>query len=270
MPTLTNRLLSVAALSLLASACGMWGTGVYNPKEHRMAVGAHSLTLKDGVTPAQFEAFVTGPFQELWKQPIGGVKAGIGKCDRGQKVGQYELAWFFDSEALRDAYFPSESVVAARWHEDVGDQVKPVMDELFKLCAHTSWTDYIVLHSPWPPEGDEQTMMFGTHDLELREGVRDADFARFVEGEFASAWNEEIAGCGQIVMKGDRGANAGKYRIIYSFRPHTLRDQYLPTPTTQSKEFREKVRPLFPDEVTAKFQSMVKSVGYSDWGPVLR
>ena len=270
MPALTNRHLAVAALSLLASACGMWGTGVYDPKEHRPAVRVHSLALKDGVTPAQFEAFVTGPLQELWKQPIGGVKAGIDKCDRGQKAGQYELAWFFESEALRDAYFPSESVVVERWHEDVGNHVKPVMDELFKLCAHTSWTDYIVLWKSWPPEGDEQTVMFGTHDLELREDVSEADFEWFVGREFASAWRNEIAGCGRIVLKGDRGANAGNYRIIYSFRPHTLRDRYLPTPTTQSAEFREKFRPLFPNEVTEKFQSMAKSVGYSDWGPVLR
>ena len=32
---------------------------------------------------------------------------------------------------------------------------------------------------------------------------------------------------------------AGKYRIIHSLLPHTLRDRYLPTPTTQSTEFRE-------------------------------
>lgn len=270
---MSRRSLHVASatlLSLLASSCGMFGTGVYDPDEHRMAVGIHSLKLKDGVTPAQFEAFVTGPFQELWKAPIGGVMAGIGKCDRGQKVGQYELAWFFDTVARRDAYFPSSEEISDSWDEQVGDRIQPVMDEFFKLCTRTSWTDYVMLADTPIPEGDEQTMMFGTHDLELREGVRDADFERFVQGEFAAAWTKEIAGLGQAVLKADRGENAGKYRIIYRFRPHTLRDRYLPTPTTESTEFREEVRPMLPDDVTQKFQSMARSTGYSDWGPVLR
>jgi len=231
-------------------------------------VGIHDLELAEGVTPEQFEAFVAGPFAEFWSTPRGGLSMGIGKCDRGESFGRYQLAFFFDSMAVRDGYFPAESGTPTElWQREMEPVVGETMDALFELCQSTGFTDYVVLSAT---QADDPTVpaTFGIHRLELQDGATAEAVEAFARGAHAEAWSKQIAGCGQAIMVGERGEHVGEFRIVYSFRPHTLRDRYIPEGRL-SDEFVNDVQPLLPEETGAEFGRLCRSVGFSDWAPVL-
>lgn len=265
---LATQVTALAGVATLLSSCISDGGSRAVEDPSRPVVGIHDLELAEGVTPEQFEAFIAGPFAEFWSTPRGGLSIGVGKCDRGESLGRYQLAFFFDSKAVRDGYFPDEDGQPTElWEEEMEPVVGPVMNELFELCESTAFTDYVVL-SATRPEDPSVPATFGIHRLELNEGVTAEDFEAFATGPHAAAWGQPIAGCGQGIMVGERGENVGQYRIVYGFRPHTLRDRYIPNGGL-SEEFRTQVQPLMPAEVGEEFRSLCRSVGFSDWAPIL-
>jgi hypothetical protein len=259
---------TVLSASLLSAACVSSEKARVVDGSSMPVVGVHDLELAEGVTPEQFEAFVAGPFADFWSTPRGGFSVGVGKCDRGESLGQYQLAFFFDSMAVRDSYFPTaDGAPTELWEREMEPVVGETMDALFALCTSTGFTDYVVL-SATEPEDPTVPPTFGTHRLELREGVTSDDMVAFARGAHAEAWAKPIAGCGQVIMVGERGEHTGEFRIVYSFRPYTLRDRYIPEGGF-SEEFVNDVQPLLPVETRAEFDSLCRSVGFSDWAPVL-
>ena len=234
----------------------------------RPLVGIHDLVLREGVTEEQFEAFVAGPLREAFREPVNGVSVGVSKCDRGESVGQYQMGWFFKSVAKRDSYFPEGGEATDLYQEEVGQHVGEIMSQLFSLCQSTGFTDYVIVFGTEVPSGERVPALYGAHKLELRDGVSEEAFEEFITGDYARAWSNEIKGCGQVILKGDRGERTGKYQIVHRFRPWTLRDQYIPEPSRISEEFAEEVMPLFPEEEDNRFWEMVRRDGFSDWGPI--
>ena len=261
-------LLGVLSILFLSGCQFMGGSRDLPSGDDRRVVGIHDLALREGVTPEQFEAFVSGPLSERFSEPVNGVIVGVAKCDRGESIGGYQMAWFFESVAQRDSYFPSETEVTDLYREEVGQYIKDVMDELFSLCRSTGYTDYVMIFDTPVPPGESLPMTFGAHKLELRDGVTEEAFESFVTGPYAKAWSEEIKGCGNTVLKGDRGERAGKYQIVHRFRPWTLRDQYIPEPARLSEEWINEVQPLLPEEGN-QLDEMARRDGFSDWGPIL-
>ena len=71
-------------------------------------IAVRELELKAGVDPAQFERFARATYNPGWEGVVPGLKAYIGKADRGALKGGYALILIFDGEKTRDAIFPKE------------------------------------------------------------------------------------------------------------------------------------------------------------------
>jgi hypothetical protein len=71
-------------------------------------IAVRELQLKAGVDTAQFERFVRDRYNPGWESAVPGLKAYIGKADRGAQKGSYALLLVFDGEKTRDAIFPKE------------------------------------------------------------------------------------------------------------------------------------------------------------------
>ena len=94
-------------------------------------------------------------------------------------------------------------------------------------------------------------------------------FETFVAGPFAEAWPATIEGFGRAILVGERGERVGEYQNVFVFTPASLRDEFFPTPTTQSKFFREKVAPRVPSETGDTIRKMTIREGFSDWAPIV-
>lgn len=64
--------------------------------------------------------------------------------------------------------------------------------------------------------------------LELREGVEAAKFETFVKEEFANVFAKPVHGVQPHIVKGDRGAAKGKYKLVVVFSSKDIRDKYFP------------------------------------------
>ena len=179
------------------------------------------------------------------------------------------MGWFFESVAQRDSYFPEGGEATDLYEEEVGQHVGEIMSQLFSLCQSTGFTDYVVVFATPDPSEGQVPALYGSHKLELRDGVTEGAFEEFITGDYAKAWSKEIKGCGNIILKGDRGERAGKYTIVHRFRPWTLRDQYIPEPSRLSEEWTNEVEPLLPEEAGNRLREMAGRDGFSDWGPIL-
>ncbi|MDG2030576.1 MAG: hypothetical protein P8J45_06195 [Phycisphaerales bacterium] len=269
------------ASSALLGAC-MLATGCDTPQknstvhEHahfptgdqRPLVGVHEIKLNEGVTEEAFDAFVSGPFAELWKEPIGGVHVRVDRGDRGQDDGQYLAVWSFDSVACRNRYFPTSTEVTQAFRDDVQSKLTDVQAKFDSMCSSTEFTDFVVLFSTEPVEGMDSRSLYGVHNIELRPGVSEETFEDFVTGAYAKAWQKPIAGIGHAIVKGERGAQVGAYKLVITFTPASLRDEYIPSPTQVSKFFREEVMPQMPSEIDNRLRTMVKDTGFTDYAPV--
>ena len=277
MKILTIRFASSALLGacLLATGCDTPQKNSTAPEnahfptgDERPLVGVHKIMLNEGVTEEAFDAFVTGPFAELWKEPIGGIQVRVDRGDRGQNDGQYLAVWSFESVACRNRYFPTSTEVTQAFRDDVRSKLTDVQAEFDSMCSSTEFTDFVVLFSTVPVEGTDSRSLYGVHDLELRPGVSAETFEDFVTGPYAEAWQKPIEGIGHIIVKGERGAEVGAYKLVIRFTPASLRDDYIPSPSQVSKFFREKVMPQMPAEINNRFRTMVRDTGFTDYAPI--
>ena len=68
--------------------------------------------------------------------------------------------------------------------------------------------------------------VFSIHSLDLRPGVQEAEFERFVREKLLSL--VDFPGEKLSVLKGDRGERAGKYAILVEIDSVETRDRYYP------------------------------------------
>lgn len=234
----------------------------------RPMIGVHDLELADGVTPDEFEAFVSGPFSTCFTKPVGGLVVKIQKCDRGRGVGDYCAVWSFDSVAQRNAYFPGDGSPTASFADEVASKLPPAWSRLWEMCDSVEFTDYVVMYAT-PAAESGAGNLYGVHDLVLAEGVKPTDFEKFVTGPFAEAWPEAIEGLGRAILVGERGERVGQYQNVFVFTPASLRDEFFPTPTTQSAFFRDRVAPRMSDDIGERIRNMTVREGFSDWAPIV-
>ncbi|HET7076876.1 MAG TPA: hypothetical protein VFM49_05435 [Chloroflexia bacterium] len=94
--------------------------------------------------------------------------------------------------------------------------------------------------------------VYGIHPLELQPGVTGAAYEQFMAGEGAALLHA-IPGGKVSLLKGDRGARAGRYAALWEFDSAAARDQVFPPgqPTAESMEqLPEPLRRLFEKAAT--------------------
>jgi hypothetical protein len=76
--------------------------------------------------------------------------------------------------------------------------------------------------------------VFGIHEIELRPGVTAEEFEQFM-ADAMPKW-PQFEGFTAYVAKGDRGAHAGKYILVFEIESTEARDRYYPAPDMPSEE----------------------------------
>ncbi len=263
------------ASSLVVSGSAIGQTDSSSKKEssvpvgdQRPLVGIHDIRLADGVSESDFETFVKGPLAELWKKPIGGIQIRVYKGDRGAAKGKYRVTWEFENVACRNRYFPSNSKITQAFRDDVQSKLTDVQTKFDSMLSRTGFTDFVILFATDPVAGTDARSLYGVHDIALLPGVSAETFESFVTGPYAQAWKSPIGGIGHMVMKGERGKEAGQYKLVYRFTPASLRDEYVPQANRTSDIFRDEIMPKMPEELQEKFYTMVEDKSFTDYAPI--
>jgi hypothetical protein len=83
------------------------------------------------------------------------------------------------------------------------------------------------------------------HEIELHPGVKEEDYERFFTEEFAPAYSA-VPGWKITLLKGDRGARAGKYVVTVEIESVETRDRHYPAPDQPSEELQRYTHDLTP------------------------
>jgi hypothetical protein len=126
------------------------GSGVVTGSEHEQRVlGLHHLSLKDGVTPEDFERFVAEEWSPVFSGLFPGIRIMVAKGDRGAGVGDYLLVYDIQSMYVRKWYWPvaggegTEAATALR--ETCGNACSDAIDKFYSMAENTGYTDYVEL-----------------------------------------------------------------------------------------------------------------------------
>jgi len=111
-------------------------------------IAVRELQLKADADTAQFEQFVRSSYNPAWEGAVPGVKAYIGKADRGAQKGSYALIIIFDGERTRDAIFPKEGGGASTAFAPMLEQplaLNKALDAFVEPGSLSVYTDYVVM-----------------------------------------------------------------------------------------------------------------------------
>ena len=92
--------------------------------------------------------------------------------------------------------------------------------------------------------------------LTLKKKTDPGAFERYVAEEYAPAYQKFVPGVRALVLKADRGKNAGKYLHIYIFDSVNTRDLYFPAGKPMSEIGVQVFKPV--DELNSKLEQYVK------------
>jgi len=139
----------VTIATILTCALGALAPLVAQPSGGTSEVIAvRELQLKAGVDTTQFERFVRSTYNPAWDRAVPGMRAYIGKADRGAQKGTYALFIVFDGEKTRDDIFPKEGGGAAAKFAAVMKAPLALNEELGKYLEPgglSVYTDYVAM-----------------------------------------------------------------------------------------------------------------------------
>jgi hypothetical protein len=114
------------------------------------------------------------------------------------------------------------------------------------------------------------TRVYGLHEIELNPGVSEEDFENFFLNEMATA--PIFPGFKLQLLKGDRGARAGKYLMLFDIDSRETRDRFAPASNKSSEEsdqFQEEhkdvLEPLFQKWATFSPTDIGQNLNYTDY-----
>lgn len=163
-----------------------------------------------------------------------GASGWVMKGDRGERNGEYVFAWTFNYKSTRDYYFPARGLANyPQWNAvlnliDFHAPEQPLVDSL------NTYTDFIVVGYPKmiaPQLGEIIAVRFFTIPEENQE-----EFETFIENEYHMAFQENIDGYYNYVLKGDRGDKVGMYMLLTVFDTADRRNEYYPIPLEPASE----------------------------------
>ena len=206
------------------------------------AFSLRAARLKEEVEPEAFEKL-------LKESPsadgvIPGVKFLRFKADRGAKKGEYIQLWVYESIEVRDFYFPVEdgpSLWSAWMQASDGllqrlwSQTSPYLRPA-EPDAKAQYSGYVTIK---PTAAKKQIVLndkcpsaFSFWPLTLKEGVSPKAFEKFIKG--MPSLDKVIPGVQFAFFKGDRGADKGKYIMLWVFESVKTRDFYFPQEDSES------------------------------------
>lgn len=171
-------------------------------------------------------------YYNQWCEKVAEYSKGAGgwimKGDRGERNGEYIFAWTFNYKATRDYYFPTSDMsnypqwqaVLQKFQFHAPD--KPLVDSII------SYTDFVVIGFPKliaPQLGEVMAVRY----FDVEEGLRN-EFEDFIENVYHPAFQENIEGYYNYVLKGDRGTKKDSYLLLTVFDNADRRDEYYPVP----------------------------------------
>lgn len=188
-------------------------------------IALRELELIDGTNEIIFLNYYTR-WCQLITEHSKGASGWVMKGDRGERSGEYIFAWTFNCKSTRDYYFPSSDManypqwnaVLSRFHFQAPKQ--QLVDSI------NSYTDFVVIGFPRmiaPQLGEIIAIRY----FEIPEDKK-AKFEAFVEEEFHPAYQKNIEGYYNYVLKGERGDKIGKYVLFTVFDTADRRNEYYP------------------------------------------
>jgi hypothetical protein len=111
-------------------------------------LGIHYYKLKEGVSPLEFERFVTEEWSPVNNELFPGILIRLMKGERGSKVGHYIMIYEMNSLKIRNFYFPTrgeKTEEAFAIIEKCGEQCTQVWNRFDELAERTEYTDYVEL-----------------------------------------------------------------------------------------------------------------------------
>ena len=79
--------------------------------------------------------------------------------------------------------------------------------------------------------------VYGLHEIELQPGVEPDEYERFFAEEIAAS--PIVPGWKVHLLKGDRGARAGKFLVLLEIESLESRDRYFPRPGEASDDYTQ-------------------------------
>ncbi|MBE0652456.1 MAG: hypothetical protein IH594_01580 [Bacteroidales bacterium] len=150
------------------------------------------------------------------------------KGDRGDRNGEYIFAWTFNCKSTRDYYFPSSEMANYPQWNAVLNRFDFHAPNQQLVESITSYTDFIVLGFSKmiaPQLGEIIAVRYFDIEPERKE-----EFEKFVEDIYHLAFQQNIDGYYNYVLKGDRGSLQGKYVLFTVFDTADRRNEYYPVP----------------------------------------
>ncbi len=108
--------------------------------------------------------------------------------------------------------------------------------------------------------------VFGVREIELQPGVEPHEFERFFAEEIASL--PEVPGWKSRLLRGDRGARAGKFLILFEVDSVEARDRFHPGPNEASEEWRQYLE-QHPEVAAAWHKCMSEADIWTDYVTVV-
>ena len=81
--------------------------------------------------------------------------------------------------------------------------------------------------------------IYATHEMELRPGVSDEAFERYIAKD--SSFFGDLPGVVIHLLKGDRGGRVGKYMVLFEFDSVETRDRYWPASGEATDEIQRRL-----------------------------
>jgi hypothetical protein len=88
--------------------------------------------------------------------------------------------------------------------------------------------------------------VLGIHQLELKPGVDEQAFEKFVTDTFAPLFHQYEPRLAAYLMKGDRGERAGRYALVIEIESVTVRDEMFPVEGQMSAALQETMAATAP------------------------
>ncbi|UCF37673.1 MAG: hypothetical protein JSU96_02045 [Acidobacteriota bacterium] len=226
-------------------------------------IAVREVTLREGRTAGDFENFVRTTFHPAMQRLEPDLQLVVMKGDRGVRSGQYLVVMNFKDVSTRDYYFETaEAEDYPIFQAALGADGK-IYNQLFEFIESPTFTDYEVLGGQDAAAG-VSAEMFGLHTLKVKAG-KEQEFEELVLTKWASAWSQHVPGTKVLILKGERGENAGGYRMMFTLNPASLRDFYIPDSGTVTDIYNQAFEPTAPlwDEMAELAEVMLGKEGSS-------
>jgi hypothetical protein len=202
---------------------------------------------------------------DLIREHSKGASGWVMKGDRGNRSGEYIFAWTFNYKDTRDYYFPSSSMANyPQWNAVLNKfEFRAPQDPL--VDSIKSYTDFVVLgfdEMIMPQLGEIIAIRF----FEVEE-EKQSEFEDFVISEFHPAYQANVEGYYNYVLKGDRGDKEGMYSLWTVFDNADRRNAYFPVPLEPPSEsfIRQQESILVIDEKFRSFLDENIDFDYTDY-----